>query len=530
MTIRLLFITLSLLLAGTALAQQPTPDPGGLGGELRLTLSEAQAMALENNLGLDIARARPLVAGEQVGVAEGLFDPAAYAEYAYDHQETPVASSVQNAFGGLQPITVIKENYWRYSGGIDGALPFGLQYNTRYELQRLDSSSSFTALSPEYRPTWRSELTLPLLRGLVFNPGNVALKRSEIDRDISDQDFRQALMNVVLLVESAYWELAAARAQDGVAQKSLQTARDLLEQTSVQYEVGVVSKVNVTEAEAGVAEREFTAIQNSNRAKRAQDVLLDVIAVPTLVEYRLTEVVLEEPAYIEYDVDEEESIRLAKQLRPELVAARKRVEDSEIQLAAARNDALPRLDVTASYGFAGIAGSEKPNPLTGLPPGLGLPKNRWSASNDWLNASGDHSYGLGARASIPIGNRTARSRVTQREIELRRAQRGLKRVEQEILLEVRNAARAVVDAREGLEAAERRRVAADETLRAEEERLRLGDSTPFNVLQREEDVTGAESQQIGALQLYRVAIATLQREEGSILRKRDISAQEVLGR
>jgi outer membrane protein len=529
MTIRLLSITLSLLLAGPALAQQASPaDRGGLGGQLYLSLTEAQDMALENNLGLDIARSSPLIASQLVGEAEGVFDPLASAEWQFNHDEIPVASPVQLAFGGS---ALIKEKRWSYSTGINGILPFGLAYSTDYNFERADSNSGFAALEPAFRPTWRSELTLPLLRGLIDNPENVAVKRSKIGQDISDQDFRAAVMDLVLQVEINYWGLAAARAQQGVAEKSLATARDLLEQTRVQYEVGVVSRVNVTEADAGVAEREGDAIQATNDARAAHDVLLDTIAVPSLAEYQLTDIVLDTPAYIEYDVDEDGSVEMAMAQDPELIAARKQLEDAKVQLRAARNDALPRLDLTTSYSLTRLDGRQKvpAGVPTGTPPqpfpDLGLGRHSQVFPGD-ENAS----YGFGARASIPLGNRTARRRVTQREIELRRTERAVQRTEQQILLRVRVAAREVNSARERLEAAERRRAAADETLRAEEERLRLGDSTPFNVLQREEDVSEAETQQIEALQRYRVAIAALERFRGSILEERGISAQRVLGR
>ena len=95
--------------------------------------------------------------------------------------------------------------------------------------------------------------------------------------------------------------------------------------------------------------------------------------------------------------------------------------------------------------------------------------------------------------SIPFPNTTARKRVVRSDLELRRSKTCYARLEQSIILEVRNAARNLNASVQGIQAAERRRLAAEEQLRAERIRLEHGESTPFEVLQRESDLVEAES-------------------------------------
>jgi outer membrane protein TolC len=113
------------------------------------------------------------------------------------------------------------------------------------------------------------------------------------------------------------------------------------------------------------------------------------------------------------------------------------------------------------------------------------------------------------------------------QLELRRAEVRLKRIRQQIILEVRKSARDLLSGLEGIEAAERRRLAAAEQLRAERVRLEHGESTPFEVLQRESDLVDAESQKIDALQTYRNSEAALLRAQGTILTARNVVFQEV---
>jgi outer membrane protein TolC len=177
--------------------------------------------------------------------------------------------------------------------------------------------------------------------------------------------------------------------------------------------------------------------------------------------------------------------------------------------------------VRGSYANNGLAGTQKP-PLpppapAGLP--LGYPTGRWGADNDFFDASGDHSWGVAANLVVPIGNDSADARYVQSKIELRRAQTNLRLEEQSVTVSVRNAVRNLESAIDGVKAAQSARIAFAETLRAEQERLRLGDSTPHVVLEFDEDLRLAESNEIRALQVYRSAIAALERAQGTLLDK-----------
>ncbi len=528
------------LLSGLARADEaPEPPPAGppagtvmaqpeLGSELRISRDDALRLALENNLNLIIARTGPELAQLQVERAGGAFDPQLFLDHQFAQNDNPIFSPFQIAFGGG---TSIEDKEWLYSGGFAGLVPVGVTYSSNYNVRRLQTSSAFSALEPEWRGDWESELRIPVLKNLFNNPASVTVERSVIGLDISVEDFREDLINEIQTVEFAYWELGAARAEKGVAQKSLETARDLLEQTRVRYEVGVVSKVLVTQAEAGVAEREVTAIVALNRAEGAEDALLDLIAAPTMQEFESTRLVVDDPSFVDYTVEPDVIIRRAMRLRPEIKIARKRVEDAELQLQLAQNQVLPSLDLVASYRLSGLAGRSTATDFnTGDPIPSPFPKHSSGVNDDWFSASQERSWAIGARFELPLGNDVARAELGQRRIELRRSHTRMRRVEQDLILDVRNAARVLRNSADSVAASERRRVASQETLRAEEERLRLGDSTPFLVLEFEEDLTESESQVIQSLQAYRNAITALERSQGTLLETRNISLVRELQR
>ena len=127
--------------------------------------------------------------------------------------------------------------------------------------------------------------------------------------------------------------------------------------------------------------------------------------------------------------------------------------------------------------------------------------------------------------SYPLGNDTADARWVERKIELRRARTSLARTEQQVILDVRVAVRELQSSIDGVKAAQRARIASEETLRAEQERLRLGDSTPHNVQQFQTDFLTAQGTEITKLQVYRTAITALERAQGTLLQARGISVE-----
>ncbi len=495
------------------------PDSGAKADGELLTLSEALRLALENNLDIHLARYYPRIADKRVDAAEGVYDPLLFANYDYSHNETPVASNIIDFASdpnGTSPVTTITTDAGRWDAGLSGVIPLGLEYSSQYEFSRNRSDSPFAGVDPEYTAQWVTLVTLPLLKNLVTNPLSIAVARSRTASDRSYEDFQAEVTDLLVSTEAAYWELAASIANTRVAAKSLQTATELLEQTRVQYEVGVVSRVEVVQSEAGVAQREFEQIGAENRQERAHDSLLNAVLAPHERVYEERRVKPEPAVFRDYDVDIHVATSKALELRPELAAARSNVEDAELRLRLAENQLLPSLDLIGRYQFDGLSGRSDD-------PGSIIPRNRRDSYDDFFKASGRNSYTIGGEFSIPFGNHTAKAVRVQRAIELRRAITLLRREEQTVILDVRNAVRNLRSSIEGIQAAERNRVAQSETLDAEQERLRLGDSTPFQVLEHEEDLAQAERQLIFSLQVHRNAIAGLDRAQATLLDRLGIS-------
>jgi outer membrane protein TolC len=287
------------------------------------------------------------------------------------------------------------------------------------------------------------------------------------------------------------------------------------------------------EAEAGVADRDFNLIAADNRYRTAQDRLINLVLGTGLTADSALRIEPTDPPkdYVTYHVDTEEATKRAFEQRPELKIADDAIERQKLELKFAKNERLPSLDIQFNYGNRGLAGRQNPNLLgfDGAPadPGSVQEGDFGNTLDDFLTNKAADQISARALLTIPLTNTAARSKVSQSELALRRTSVEKRRLEQNIILEVRKAVRDLQSSQEGIEAAQRASAASAEQLRAERIRLEYGESTPFDVLLREEDFVEAESREINAIRLYRTSVTGLSRAQGSILANRNIAIDEI---
>jgi outer membrane protein TolC len=511
--------------AGDSRPGPPEHEP--VSGVYPLSLTDAIAVGLTNNLEVEVERYAPLLLEQDRDAAWGAYDPEIFGDLGYETIEQPVASSLQEG-------SSVATRSTGGAGGFRGLLPYlGASYGVTLSGEKTKTTQSIQTLSPELTSNLTISGSIPLLKGLLWNEPWTAVKTTQNLYESSVENFRIQVMEIVQRIANSYWFLVAQKDQLRVAQRSVETARALLDQVETQYEVGVVSKVDVVEAEAGVAERDFDLIVADNAYRNAQDRLIDIVLGPYLTgSATLTFQPTDDPeSYTVFEVDADEAVDEAFSKRPELEVVRKTIERNEIQQRFAKNQRLPQFDVNLSYGFSGLAGEENDDRLTfGSSEPIEIDDDFDDTFDDYFRGRGADQFTARGVFSIPFPNTTARKRAVRAELELRRSKTRVVQQEQAIILEVRAAVRGLRSALRGIEAAERRRVASEEQVRAERVRLEHGESTPFDVLQRERDLTEAESQKIFALQRYRESVTALDRSRGTILEARNVEIEAVRAR
>jgi outer membrane protein TolC len=511
-----------------------------------LSLREAVEKGLQNGLSLDVERYGPHIANEVLASAWGAYDPVLYNDYKYSSSDYPVASLL------TFPQSSTLERDLSGEAGLSGVLPFSsTSYGITYGSHRAQTTDPLSLLSPEIRNSIVFTVTQPLLRNLIWNQPWTAVKTSQVGSRSAWDEFRRNLMDTVQAIENAYWFLVASEEQLRVANKSYDSAKALLDQTQTQYDVGVVSKVEVTEAEAGVASREVNVIRAKNAYLASQDQLIDLVYGAGL---RPTLQFMVEPtdhplSELKYEINLNLAVEKAFNERPELAIAHDEVQRQHYLVQYAKSQRWPQVDVVGTYGYQGLTGQPSKDCVipnfsgtftpgqTGkpcaqfipmLPPGS-VPNsaNIMEANDNFFSGRSGLNWSVQGIFSVPIGNNTAYHNLERSELEFRRANAQTKRTEQDIILDVRNAVRNLESAYEGIEASERARIAAEEQLRAERIRLEHGESTPFDVLLREEQLVSAERDKIEALRIYQNSVTALDRAQGTILQSHNIVIEDV---
>src|SRR5439155_23994622 len=169
---------------------------------------------------------------------------------------------------------------------------------------------------------------------------------------------------------------------------------------------------------------------------------------------------------------------------------------------------LPQLDLVASYARRGLAGTQNPNAMSILGGPVNVPPQLDGGLGRSLGTVGENRFpdaSIGLAFTLPIGNRAAKADVVAAESVTRQASLTFDKTRQQVLVEVRNAANAVVTAAQRIEAARAARKAAETQLRAEKERFGVGLSTNFFVLTRQNELAQARVAETAALTDYRKA-------------------------
>ncbi|MCH8134238.1 MAG: TolC family protein, partial [Myxococcales bacterium] len=301
--------------------------------EMRLSLLEAIRMGIENNLQIEIQRHAPLIAYQEHEAAWGSYDPELFFDFTYANIEDPTANALATTSG--ESVSLNEFESYTGEGGFRGLIPWlGASYEMALTGDRALSNLSFQSLSPEFNSELLFSVTVPLLRGLIWNQPWTKLKTTQIQQRSSKDEFRRDVMDVVRRTENGYWALIADDERVRVAQKSLETRTALLDQVEIQYQVGVVSKVEIAEAAAGVASGEFDLILAQNRYQTSNDNLIDLVLGSRLrAESRIQLVPTDRPDdYVNYDIDPEQAAAIAFRYRPDLDIADRNIERLENNL------------------------------------------------------------------------------------------------------------------------------------------------------------------------------------------------------
>ena len=509
-------ILLSIALLTTALFQAPSALAEEDGP--RLTLKEAIARGVAENLDLQVAALEVPKRREDVTAERAAFDPAIEAAArAGEARILTGAVLYSNDYQLLKEIST--------SAGIRKRFVTGMRGRVSLETYRLENNSRADALDPQYGTVLLLNLTQPLLKdfGTEVNTTGIRLSENAVRQGVFG--YLDRVRQLAAEIERAYWSLAQAHFVLGYRLDSLHLAEELAAGNREKLDQGVISVTQVDQARTAVADREEAVLSARQRVETLSNVLMDLLEIRTgdpLADgiLRTTPIPSANPDYPSMD----DAVASALERRPDLRRARTALAAQDIRLAYFENQKLPRLDLNGTFGLNGLSGDDRPVRLFGGETTTGLDGDYLDAW-DRMAAADGYQWEVDLRFSVPIGNRAAESRHARTRIGKQQLLLGLKRLEGGIETEVKNARVAVGRSLERVAVADRFERLAKKTLDQEMARLRQGLSDTFRILDQQDDLIMARIRKVAAVADFHRGMADLHRAMGTNLERFDIAAE-----
>ena len=394
-------------------------------------------------------------------------------------------------------------------------IPTGGLFSVAFNNNKSDTNNVFSTFNPVYTSRLTFNLTQPLLKNFKTDAARQTLKLAKKSREISDVQFHQTIVNTVAAVKGFYYELLFAIDNLTAAQKNLQLAKKLLDENEIRVKVGTMAPLDVVTAQSEVASREEGVIVAENDLAQAEDDLKRAIFPENDPLMWSTHIQPTDRASVganaESQVDLDAAIKNALGNRTDVVAARKGLEKADYSLEYAKNQLLPQLDLVANYGGVGVGGTQLiRDPPLGGPVVSTIPGGYCDAVSEMIGFDFP-TWTVGFSVSYAIPNRSLKANAASAQISKDQALRSFRRLEFQVVAEVRTAARGVESGFKRVQSTQAARVLMAQRLDAEEKKFAAGMSTNFLVTQAQRDLAQAEVDNLRALADYRKSVINFQR-------------------
>jgi outer membrane protein len=553
-------------------------------GNLYLTVQDAIAMVLENNIDIEVARYDPIAAVWQIQRAEAgeslplslnpssLVGSAAPGQGVAGIETSAGVSSTQNgntavsrsANVTISPVGSVVQSYdpvfqeasvlshtslpefdtlvsfapvlvssaHASTGSLQEGFLSGGSIAVTYSDHYLNENARSDLLNPSVAPSLSLSFSHNLLRGfgVAVNARNITV--AKINQGISDLNFKLRLINAVAQTLQLYYGLVAEYEDVKAKQSSLELAQALYEDNKRQLEVGALTTLDVTTAEAQVAadQRDLLTSQSAlllqeiqlknllSRTGSADPVLRDVGIVP------MDRIVI--PPHDDLPPIET-MVQQALTNRADLAIEKAQIEAAEVSALGTKNGILPALQVFGSEADTGLAGTRRT---------ITVGKTTETTNGFFAGGTGTALGDVfrrdfpvdraGASLHATVFNRQAQADYGADQLTIRQEQLTNQKDINQVQVDLMKSIMMLQQARGRYEAAVKYRILEKQLLDSEQEAYSVGKSTSYNVMQMQRGLAGAEDAEVGAMAAWISAVIQLDETRGITLETNHVSIAE----
>ncbi|HTM33447.1 MAG TPA: TolC family protein [Vicinamibacterales bacterium] len=484
---------------GVSPVRAQTPAPAAQADLRRIGIDEAVALALENNLDLQVERVNPQIQDLTVAQVRTSWTPVFQSFVNWNDQTQPPASLLA---GNASQIVGNNANY---NFGFGALNKWGGNYSVGWNNARATTNNIFTNFNPQFASNVSASYTQPLLRNFKIDGTRQQLLVSQKNREISDVQVRQSIALTTRNVRNAYYDLMYAIGNLNVQRQSLELAEQSLKDNRARVEIGTMAPIDIVQAEAEVAQREESVILGEAAISRAEDRLRALVFNPSSPDFwRLRIEPTESVQFQPHPVDAEGAVVTALKNRTDLNQSRKRIEANDVNIRYFKNQSLPDINAGVTYFSQAIGGTSfVRDPTTGFPGEIVGQLQKSYGSTLGTMFSGDFpTWTVQMQISYPIGQANAEAALARARLQDQQVRKQLQSQELQVATQIREFARQVQTNTKRVEATRASRVLAERRLEAEEKKFQAGMTTSFLVFQAQRDLNQARNNELQALVDY----------------------------
>jgi len=285
------------------------------------------------------------------------FDPVLTSTLQLDKNDTESVSV-------FSPVPVVGQNTYTANVAYAQGFQWGTSIAAGFNNTHVTTNNPTSLLTPELSSNFQFKITQNLLQGFGSVPNLRFVRIAKNNREISDVAFRLQIITTVDQIEDMYWDLVYAYENVRVQEEALTYAQKALDDSKKQAQVGTVPPIQVVSAQSTVSTDEQNLILAQNNLELEKLLMKNAVSRsiedPMLAEADVIPTTTMQIPQEEAVIPTQDLINEALAHRAELVESRIDLNSRDLSSKAVRNAMLPTLDAFAYYGGSGVGGNVNP--------------------------------------------------------------------------------------------------------------------------------------------------------------------------
>jgi outer membrane protein TolC len=285
------------------------------------------------------------------------FDPSVTGTLQFDKNDTESVSV-------FSPVPVVGQNTYTANFAYTQGFQWGTAMSVGFNNTHVTTNNPTSLLTPQLSSSFQFRVTQNLLQGFGSLPNLRFIRIAKNNREISDVAFRLQIITTVDQIEDMYWDLVYAYENVRVQQESLTYAQKALDDSRKQAQVGTVPPIQVVSAQSTVSTDEQNLILAQNNLELEKLLMKNAVSRsiedPVLAEADVIPTSTMQIPQQEAAIPTQDLINEALAHRAELAESRIDLNSRDLSSKAVRNAMLPTLDAFAYYGGSGVGGVVNP--------------------------------------------------------------------------------------------------------------------------------------------------------------------------